>query len=114
MVTPKQGDIILVTFDPTKGSEQAGTRPVLIISQDLHNQKQKMIFACPITSTNRNYPTHIAISGRCNNTEGFIMCEQLKAIDYEKRRVRLIGRASDELLAEVIEIIDLIIWGDND
>jgi mRNA interferase MazF len=113
MVAPKQGDILLVNLDPTKGSEQAGTRPVLVISQDLHNQKQKMIFACPITSTNRYYPTHIAINGRCNNTDGFIMCEQLKAIDYEKRGARLIDRASDELLAEVLEIIDLIIWGDN-
>jgi mRNA interferase MazF len=113
MVAPRQGDILLVNLDPTKGSEQAGTRPVLIISQDLHNQKQKMIFACPITSSNRSYPTHIAINGRCNNTEGFIMCEQLKAIDYEKRVVRLIDRAGDELLAEVLEILDLIIWGDH-
>jgi len=39
MVAPKQGDIVLVNLDPTKGSEQAGTNPVLVVSQDLHNQK---------------------------------------------------------------------------
>ena len=49
------------------------------------------------SGTNRKYPAHIAINGRCNNT-GFVLCEQLKAIDYEKGVVRLIDRASDELL----------------
>ncbi len=109
---PKQGDIIIVKLDPTKGSEQAGTRPVLVISQDLHNEKQKMIFACPITNSKRNYPTHIPIGERCNNITGFVMCEQLKALDYEKRAVKLIDRASDELLEDVLEILSLIIWGD--
>ncbi len=112
MVEPKQGDIIIVKLDPVKGSEQKGTRPVLVVSQDLHNKKQKMIFACPITNSERNYPTHIPIDGRCNNTSGFVMCEQLKALDYEKKVVKLIDRASDDLLKEVLEILDLIIWGD--
>ena len=112
MVEPKQGDIIIVTLDPTKGSEQAGTRLVLVVSQDVHNKKQKMILACPITNRDRNYPTHIPIDGRCNNTTGFVMCEQLKALDYHKRGVRLIDRASEELLEDVLEILDLIIWGD--
>lgn len=114
MVAPKQGEVILVNLDPTKGSEQAGTRPVLVISQDLHNKKQRMIFACPITKTDRSYPTHVAINGRCNNTEGFIMCEQLKALDYQKRNAQIIDRANDDLLEEVLDILDLIIWGDND
>jgi mRNA interferase MazF len=112
VVEPKQGDIILVSLDPTKGSEQAGTRPALVVSQNLHNKKQRMIFACPITGSDRNYPTHIPIDGRCNNTTGFVMCEQLKSLDYHARGLRLLDRASDELLEEVLEILDLIIWGD--
>ncbi len=70
----------------------------MVISLDLHNKKQKMIFACPI-------------NGRYNDTSGFIMCEQLKTIDYEERGVRLIDRANDEILAEVLKTPDLIIWG---
>ncbi len=112
MVEPKQGDIIIVQLDPTKGSEQSGTRPVLVVSQNLHNKKQKMIFACPITNSDRNYPTHIPIDGRCNNTTGFVMCEKLKALDYEKRGMKLIDRVSDDLLEDVLEILGLIIWGD--
>jgi mRNA interferase MazF len=112
MVEPKQGDIIIVQLDPTRGSEQAGTRPVLVVSQNLHNKKQKMIFACPITNSERNYPTHIPINGRAGSTTGFIMCEQLKALDYEKRGVKLIDSANDDLLEDVLEILSLIIWGD--
>jgi len=63
---------------------EAGTKPVLVISQDLHNKKQKMIFACPITNSERNYPTHIPIGRREGNATGFVMCEQLKALDYGK------------------------------
>jgi len=112
MVEPKQGDIIIITLDPTKGSEQAGTRPVLVVSQDLHNKKQKMVFACPITNSERNYPTHVPIEGRAGNTTGFVMCEQLKALDYEKRGVKLIDRVNDHLLEDVLEILGLVIWGD--
>lgn len=112
MVEPKQGDIIIVQLDPTKGSEQAGTRPVLVVSQDLHNEKQKMIFACPITNSDRKYPTHIPVDGRAGSTTGYVMCEQLKALDYEKRGVKLIDRVNDDLLEDVLEIISLIIWGD--
>ncbi len=40
------------------------------------------------------------------------MCEQLKALDYEKRGVKLADRANDDLLEDVLEILSLIIWGD--
>ncbi len=42
------------------------------------------------------------------------MCEQLKALDYQKRNAQIIDRANDDLLEEVLDILDLIIWGDND
>ncbi len=113
MVAPKQGDIILMNLNPTRGSEQAGSRPALVVSQTFHNKKQKMIYLCPITSSDRKYPTHIPIGTRANNTTGFVMCEQLKSLDYFSRGYRLVDRADNELLSEVLEIIDLIIWGDN-
>lgn len=55
---PKQGDIVFLDFNPTKGHEQAGKRPAVVISTNVFNQNTKMIIVCPITSSNKEFPTH--------------------------------------------------------
>jgi mRNA interferase MazF len=51
----KQGEIWIANFNPSKGSEQAGLRPVVVISGDLLNQHLPHVIAMPLTSKVKKY-----------------------------------------------------------
>ena len=61
----KRGDIYYANLNPVIGSEQGGTRPVLIISNDVGNKHSPTVIVAPITSrihTKAKLPTHTLIN----------------------------------------------------
>ena len=106
---PKKGDFIAVTFDPQSGHEQKGRRPALVVSNTLFNEQTGLAIVCPLTTTDRGYPFHVGITEN-PNVKGFVMVEQVKSIDCRARQARLIGKASAELLDEVLSILDACIY----
>jgi mRNA interferase MazF len=106
---PKKGDFIAVTFDPQSGHEQKGRRPALVVSNTLFNEQTGLIIVCPLTNTDRGYPFHVAVTGDPKVT-GFVMVEQVKSVDYRARQAKTIGKASDDLLDEVLSILDACIY----
>ena len=94
---PKKGDFIAVTFDPQSGHEQMGRRPALVVSNDLFNRHTGLAIVCPITTTHKHFPFHVAVAGE-KNVSGFVMVEQVKSVDFRARDARRIGKASDRLL----------------
>ena len=106
---PKKGDFVAVTFDPQSGHEQKGRRPALIVSNTLFNEQTGLVIVCPLTTTDRGYPFHVAVTDSPHVT-GFVMVEQVKSIDYRARNSKLIGRASDEVLDVVLSILDACIY----
>lgn len=107
--TPKKGDFIAVTFDPQSGHEQKGRRPALVVSNTLFNEKTGLAIVCPLTTTDRGFPFHVAVIGN-PDAKGFVMVEQVKSIDYRARQAKTIGKASDDLLDEVLSILDACIY----
>ena len=103
---PRQGDIVYISLDPQSGHEQSGRRPALVVSNDDFNEKTSLALFCPITNTNRAFPLHIALSGQ-SRTTGFVLCEQLKALDYESRNAQYVEQISLETLHEVLHILSL-------
>jgi len=106
---PKQGDLVALDFDPQSGHEQKGRRPALVISKDAFNKGTGLAICCPITNTDRRVPFHLPISGRTSLT-GFVMCEQVKSLDYRSRKMKLIERAPRDLLADVLAIVDASVF----
>ncbi len=106
---PKKGDFIAVTFDPQSGHEQKGRRPALVISNTLFNEQTGLAMVCPLTTTDRGYPFHVAVTEN-PDVKGFVMVEQVKSIDYRARQAKPIGKASDDLLDEVLSILDACIY----
>ena len=104
---PEQGDIVVLSFDPQSGHEQKGRRPAIIVSNKVFNQHLGLAFACPITNTKRDFPFHIKTQSK--NITGYIMCEQLKSIDYNSRKVKFIEKADQNIISKVLGIIDSII-----
>jgi mRNA interferase MazF len=100
---PERGEIWLADLDPTRGREQAGRRPVFIVSVGAFNQsKAELVLVIPLTSTPRGIPWHVQIAspdGGVKNTS-FIMCEALRSISKErllKRWGTVSSRAREEV-----------------
>jgi mRNA interferase MazF len=106
---PQRGDFVAVTFNPQSGHEQSGRRPALVVSNTLFNRHTGLAIVCPLTNTDRNFPFHVAVVNDPNVT-GFVRVEQVKSIDFRARKVTRIGRASDNVLEEVLSILDACIY----
>ena len=99
----KQGDIIKTDLDPVKGHEQAGYRPALVLNQPLFSQATNLTLICPITNTDRRRAMHIKLEGL--QTTGFVMTEQIRAVDLKDRKFRVVERAPKEVIDKVSNLI---------
>ena len=106
---PRKGDYIAVGLDPQSGHEQRGRRPALVVSNDLFNRHTGLCIACPITSTRRDFPFHVALPDGGKVT-GFVMVEQVRSLDYRARAARRIGQAPDEVVDEALSLLDACIY----
>ncbi|SRR4030042_609492 len=106
---PKKGDFVALTFDPQSGHEQKGRRPALVVSNTLFNEQTGLAIVCPLTTADRKYPFHVRVTDN-PYISGFIMVEQMKSIDYRARKIKLIAKASDDVLDVVLSILDACIY----
>ena len=100
----KRGDVYWADLNPFFGSEQGGTRPVLVLQNDAGNFFSPTLIVAPMSSRvdkRTDLPTHIVLEQvRGLDGPSLIMLEQLKTID--KRRVRsYAGKLTKEQMAEV-------------
>ena len=100
----RQGDIIWLDFQPTRGHEQTGRRPAFVVSATAFNRVSGMTLVCPITSTERNYPSRIPIP-KGLSISGFCECEQARFVDVSQRNAELICRAPREFTESVSQFI---------
>ena len=85
----KRGDIYLVSFDPTEGHEQRGSRPVLVVSPTEFNEATKLPVICPITSGGdfaRRIGFAVPVTGI--KITGFVRCDQPRVLDLAARNAR--------------------------
>ena len=102
--TVKRGDIFYADLSPVVGSEQGGTRPVLIVQNDTGNRHSPTVIAAAITSQTgkAKLPTHINIAGGSVglSKDSIILLEQIRTID--KRRLREhMGHLDEQQMAQV-------------
>lgn len=81
----KKGNIYYAKLDPIIGSEQNGTRPVVVIQNDLGNKYSPTVLIAPITSkvySKPNLPTHVIIrkNGKITH-DSIILLEQIRVLD---------------------------------
>jgi mRNA interferase MazF len=91
VVSPARGEIWLADLNPTRGHEQAGRRPVLVISDDVFNQGPAgLVVVLPITPTVRRQALHLRLRPPEGGlrVESSILCDAVRSVSQE----RLIGR----------------------
>jgi mRNA interferase MazF len=97
---PERGDVVWLQFNPQAGSEQAGHRPALVISPKAYNQRVGLALVCPITSRIKGYPFEVALPPGME-TEGAILCDQIKNLDWRFRNAKRIGSVAPSVMQEV-------------
>lgn len=84
---PSRGEIWEVNLNPTRGHEQAGRRPALVVSVDIFNHgPAELVVVLPITTTARGIPFHVPLSPPEGGVRqpSFIKCEDVRSISRER------------------------------
>ena len=102
---PSQGDIVFIDFDPTKGHEQKGYRPAVVISNDIFNKNTKMVIVCPITSNDKDFPTHYNLKNS-KKVKGSVLCEHIRSIDYDIRKLKYVEKTNNEDFENIKDLLD--------
>lgn len=109
MASIRRGEIFLVNFDPTIGSEAKKTRPAVVVSNDLNNAHSPIVSISPITSNvTRVYSFEVDIPA---GTAGLkvrskIMVNQTRAVD-KIRLLKKLGQLPAEMMADVDQALKL-------
>jgi mRNA interferase MazF len=89
---PDTGDLIWTDFDPTRGREQAGRRPALVLSPAAFTENSGLAVVCPITSRIRPLPSSVVLPAGLP-VAGEILTSHIRSIDTQARPVRYAGAA---------------------
>lgn len=104
----RRGDVFYVDLDPTKGSEQAGTRPVLVIQNDTGNEYAPTVIIAPFAtkSFSKRYPVNVNVpKGTAGLKEdSTALLSQIRTID-KSRLERKVGHLPSSLMQEVDKAI---------
>ena len=107
-----RGEIRWADLDPTRGSEQAGQRPVLVLSQDVFNERSGTVIAVALTSQEprAGFPLTLESAAPGLPKRSWVKISQIRTLATERLGRRL-ARTSDEEVARVIEGLNEIIGG---
>ena len=99
-----RGDIRWADLNPVRGREQAELRPVLVLSQDVFNERSGTIIAMALTSQPQRagFPLTLELTGPALPRRSWVKIGQIRTVAVERIGKR-IGRAAPEDLAQVID-----------
>ena len=105
-----RGDIRWAELNPVRGHERAGTRPVLIVSHDVFNQRSGTVIAMAMTSQEprAGFPLTWESKASGLTKRSWIKISQVRTLSVERIGKRL-ARASEEEMARVIEGLNEIV-----
>lgn len=105
-----RGEIRWADLNPVRGSEQAGLRPVLILSQDVFNERSGTVIAVALTSQapRAGFPLTLELAEPRLPKRSWVKISQIRTLSTERLGKRL-GRVSPEVLAQVLEGLNEIL-----
>ena len=106
----RRGDIFYAQLNPVVGSEQGGTRPVLVVQNDIGNQYSPTTIVLAITSqiSKAKLPTHVEVSGTKSSLEknSVILAEQMRTIDKSRLKQK-IAYLDEEFMVKVDKALEI-------
>lgn len=111
MTQPSRGEIWLADLNPTRGREQAGQRPLLIVSEDIFNHgPADLVIICPLTSTLRRIPAHIRVTPPEGGLRmpSAILCDAVRTIAKTRLSHRW-GLVAPDTMAQVEDRLRILL-----
>ena len=109
-ITVRRGDIFYADLNPVIGSEQGGTRPVLVVQNDIGNKYSPTIIITAITSqiNKAKLPTHVEIKAGSYGLvkDSVVLLEQIRTIDKTRLKEK-IGRCDENLMVQIDKLLQV-------
>ena len=101
----RRGDIVIVELDPTEGSEQQGTRPCLVVQNNVGNENAPTTVVVPFTTSfgDELYPFEVLVTAAESHLQedSVALCSQLRTVSIEHRITTVVGSIPDERMDDV-------------
>jgi mRNA interferase MazF len=106
----RRGEIRWADLDPVRGREQAGRRPVLVISQDIFNERSGAVIAVALTSQPQRagFPLTLELRSPSLPKRSWAKISQIRILTIE-RIGDLLGEASHEEVTRIVEGLNEIV-----
>lgn len=101
---PDRGDIYHLDLEPTRGKEQRGRRYVFVVSPAEHNRRG-LVIALPISQGHtlaRSTGYVCTLMGSGTQTQGVVICDQPRTLDFAARNARYVERTPAEVIDDVL------------
>jgi mRNA interferase MazF len=109
MVAPLRGEIWFADLNPPR--EQAGRRPVLVVSTDPFNEcAAEVVVVLPLTSKHKGIGWHVLVEARGSGlrTDSYVMCDAIRSISKE-RLTRRVGEATPGVMSDVAKRLRVLL-----
>jgi len=106
-----RGDVWDLNFDPTVGHEQGGSRPALMLSEDIFNEgPADLVVVLPLTRTQRKVRWHVQLAPPEGGlaSESYIQCENLRSVSKQRLK-RLRGHVSEVTMRQVEDRLRILL-----
>ncbi|WP_435197326.1 type II toxin-antitoxin system PemK/MazF family toxin [Natronomonas sp. EA1] len=101
----RRGDVVIVELDPTQGSEQRGTRPCLVVQNDVGNANAPTTIVVPFTTSfgDQLYPFEVLVPAEAGplREDSVALCSQIRTVSIDHRIRENLGSIPAERLDEV-------------
>ena len=97
-----RGDVVWADLNPVKGSEQAGKRPVLILSHDVFNERSGTVIAVALTSQSQRagFPLTLELSDSKLPKKSWVKINQIRTLSVER-----LGKKAGSVLPEELSLV---------
>jgi mRNA interferase MazF len=100
-----RGDVVIVELDPTRGSEQRGTRPCLVVQNDVGNENAPTTIVVPFTTSfdDELYPFEVLVTADESHLQedSVALCSQIRTVSITQRIKTVIGSLSDKRMSDI-------------
>ncbi len=105
---PERGDFIWIQLQPTRGHEQAGHRPALVLSPKSYNRKTGLCVLCPSTRHAKGYGFEICVP-MPDGTASIVLADHIRSVDWRARRAEFIFHVPQEVLDEAAAKLEALV-----
>lgn len=109
---PESGDIAWVELDPVLGTEQAGRRPALVLSDRAYHEIARRSIVCPISSRTKPWSFNVPLPEGLQ-TRGVVLVDQIRSVSREHRMFGVIEHVPDSVLLDVRGVLVALLGLDS-